>query len=55
MLKRITFEAEFSDIGWMPVEVSTYRQEIKKAIADYVNRMKDIGVVVIATANAKFK
>lgn len=53
-MKTLYFDAEFSDIGWMPVRVNTYRADTKKAIADYIERMKNIGVTVLKTANAHF-
>lgn len=52
MLKRLYFNATFSDIGLMPVAVNTYRDDIAKALADYVARMADIGVSVVKTSDA---
>jgi hypothetical protein len=54
MIKRLNFNAKFSDIGLMPVSVNTYRDDIKKAISDYIKRMKDIGVEVLETRDARF-
>lgn len=54
MLKRVYFDAKFSDIGLMPVCVNTYRNDIKKAISDYVSRMANIGVTVLETSNGHF-
>lgn len=52
MLRRLYFNAVFSDIGLMPIMVNTYRTDITKALKDYVDRMASIGVTVIKTENA---
>lgn len=54
MLKRLYFNAEFSDIGWMPILVNTYRDDPAKAVGDYVKRMASIGVTVVKTSDAHF-
>ena len=54
MLKTLYFNARFSDIGLMPIKVNTYRDDVKKAIADYIRRMDEIGVIVIETSEAHF-
>jgi len=51
MLKVLYFNAEFSDIGLMPIRINTYQTDAKKAMARYVERMKEIGVTVIKTSN----
>ena len=53
-LKTLYFNARFADIGLMPISVNTYRTDVKKAIADYIKRMEEIGVVVIETSDAHF-
>ena len=52
MLKTLYFNAKFSDVGLMPIAVNTYRTDIKKAIFDYIKRMKLIGVEVLETSDA---
>lgn len=54
MLKQLRFNAKFSDIGWMPVAINTYRNDVKKALADYIKRMDLIGVEVLETSDAYF-
>lgn len=54
MLKTLYFNAKFSDIGWMPICRNTYRTDTKKAIADYINSMEEIGVTVLETSDAHF-
>ena len=54
MLKRLYFNAKFSDIGWMPILVNTYRNDTAKAVGDYIKRMTDIGVKVLETSDAHF-
>lgn len=54
MLKTLYFNAQFSDIGLMPVRINTYRKDIKKAINDYIVRMSAIGVTVLKTSDARW-
>ena len=55
MIKTFYFNAKFSDIGWMCIRRNTYRTDAKKAIADYIKQMKEIGVNVLETSDPHFE